>query len=88
MMWDMATTPKQIGTYTGLYYFASFLAAVLGPITLGYIMEYVTGLEYLFPIAAVFMVIAVVAMLFVKRGEPELTEEQKSELAKAKLDAK
>jgi len=88
MMWDMATTKKQIGTYTGLYYFASFLAAVLGPITLGYVMEYVTGLEYLFPIAAVFMLIAVVAMLFVKRGEPELTEEQKSDLENAKLEAK
>jgi predicted MFS family arabinose efflux permease len=88
MMWDMATTKKQIGTYTGLYYFASFLAAVLGPITLGYVMEYVTGLEYLFPIAALFMLIAVVAMLFVKRGEPELTEEQKSDLENAKLEAK
>ncbi|QEE15086.2 MFS transporter [Promethearchaeum syntrophicum] len=88
MMWDMATTPKQIGTYTGLYYFASFLAAVLGPISLGYIMEYVAGLEYLLPVGAVFMLIAIIAMLFVKRGEPELTEEQKSDLEKAKIDAK
>jgi len=87
MMWDMATTPKQIGTYTGLYYFASFLAAVLGPISLGYVMEYVAGLEYLFPVAAVFMLISVIAILFVKRGEPELTEEQKSNLEKAKLEA-
>ena len=30
----------------------------------------------------------VIAMLFVKRGEPELTQEQQAELEKAKTDAK
>ncbi len=44
MLWDMARTPKQIGTYTGIYYFGSFLADVIGPMTVGYIMQYVTGL--------------------------------------------
>jgi maltose/moltooligosaccharide transporter len=90
MMWSMATTPKQIGTYTGLYYFASFLAAVLGPITLGYTMEYAfqASLEYLFPVAAIFMVISIIAMLFVKRGEPDLTEEEKLEIERAKVEAK
>jgi Na+/melibiose symporter-like transporter len=88
MMWDMATTPKQIGTYTGLYYFASFLAAVLGPITLGYVMQYIAGLEYLFPISAAFMAIAVIAMLFVKRGEPILSEEERLAIEKAKMDSK
>ena len=73
----MARTPKQIGTYTGIYYFGSFLADVIGPMTVGYIMQYVTGLVYLFPVGACFMVVAVFFMLKVKRGEPELTEEER-----------
>jgi MFS family permease len=76
MMWDMARTPKQIGTYTGIYYFGSFLAAILGPMTVGYVMQYITGLIYLFPVGGCFMVIALLVMLKVKRGEPELSAEE------------
>ncbi|MHA1819426.1 MAG: MFS transporter [Promethearchaeota archaeon] len=82
MLWEMAPTPKHVGTYTGLYYFASFLAAVVGPITLGYTMEYITGLEYLFHVSGFIMLIPIIFMILVKRGEPELTEEEK--LAKQK----
>lgn len=78
MLWDMATTPKQIGTYTGLYYFGSFLAAVIGPLTLGYIMEYISGLEYMFPVGAIFMIFALFFMFMVKRGEPELSAEEQA----------
>ncbi|MCP4764293.1 MAG: SLC45 family MFS transporter [archaeon] len=74
MMWEMAPTQKHIGTYTGLYYFASFWAAVIGPMTVGYIMQYIAGLEYLFIIGSIFMVLAILCMLKVKRGEVAKTE--------------
>ena len=49
----------QIGAYTGLYYFSSQLAAVLGP-TLGGVMVDVLGNQYrwLFLFSAVFMALA------------------------------
>jgi hypothetical protein len=34
------------------------------------------------------MVISIIAMLFVKRGEPDLTEEEKLEIERAKVEAK
>ena len=50
---------RQIGAYTGLYYFSSQLAAVLGP-TLGGVMMDVLGNQYrwLFLFSAVFMALA------------------------------
>ncbi|WP_374689808.1 MFS transporter [Promineifilum sp.] len=54
---------RQIGTYTGLYYFSSQLAAVLGP-TLGGVVVDVLGDQYrwLFPFSAVFMALAWLVM--------------------------
>ena len=48
MVWQMAPTAKHIGTYTGLYYFSSFLAAILGPTIIGFFMDFVVGLENMF----------------------------------------
>ncbi|HSK88073.1 MAG TPA: MFS transporter, partial [Anaerolineales bacterium] len=61
---------KQIGAYTGLYYFSSQLAAVLGPTLLGFLVD-ALGNQYrwLWLFATVFMVLALVAMLGVRRGE-------------------
>ncbi|RPJ23439.1 MAG: MFS transporter [Chloroflexi bacterium] len=61
---------KQIGAYTGLYYFSSQLAAVLGPTLLGFLVE-ALGNQYrwLWLFAAVFMVLALGAMLGVRRGQ-------------------
>lgn len=61
---------KRIGAFTGLYYFSSQLAAVLGP-TLGGIMVDVLGDQYrwLWLFSFVFMTLAFLAMLGVKRGE-------------------
>lgn len=61
---------KQIGAYTGLYYFSSQLAAVLGPTLLGILVE-ALGNQYrwIWPFATVFMVLAFGAMLGVRRGE-------------------
>ncbi len=59
---------NRIGAYTGLYYFSSQSAAVLGP-TLGGIAVAQLGNEYrwLFPFAAVFMVLAWIAMRQVQK---------------------
>jgi Na+/melibiose symporter-like transporter len=61
---------RRIGAYTGLYYFSSQLAAVLGP-TLGGIVVDVFGDQYrwLWLFSFVFMAVAVLTMLGVKRGE-------------------
>jgi maltose/moltooligosaccharide transporter len=58
---------KRIGAYTGLYYFFSQTAAVLGP-TLGGLLVEKAGFNYslLFIFGAVFMVLAFLSMLKVK----------------------
>jgi len=87
IIWELAPTNEKIGTYTGIYYFFSFLAAITGPLILGSLTDlfnnplvsppYTLALN-----GAIFLVIALILMFFVKRGEPELTEEEK--LAKQK----
>ncbi|MGB8984760.1 MAG: MFS transporter [Anaerolineales bacterium] len=61
---------KQIGAYTGLYYFSSQLAAVLGPTLLGFLVQ-ALGNQYrwIWPFAFVFMALALGTMLGVRRGE-------------------
>jgi MFS family permease len=59
---------RKIGAYTGLYYFSSQSAAVLGP-TLGGIVVDVLGDQYrwLFLFSTVFMALAWIAMMQVKK---------------------
>ncbi|MGB5912591.1 MAG: MFS transporter [Promethearchaeia archaeon] len=88
IIWELAPTDEKIGTYTGIYYFFSFLAAITGPYVLG-------GLTDLFnnPLisppytlvlnAAIFLIVALILMFFVKRGEVKLTEEEKIARQKA-----
>ena len=61
---------KRIGAFTGLYYFSSQLAAVLGP-TLGGVLVDALGDQYrwLWLFSFVFMTLAFIAMLGVKRGK-------------------
>ena len=61
---------KRIGAFTGLYYFSSQLAAVLGP-TLGGILVDALGDQYrwLWLFSFVFMTFAFLAMLGVRHGE-------------------
>ncbi|HRQ22702.1 MAG TPA: MFS transporter [Anaerolineales bacterium] len=60
----------RIGAYTGLYYLSSQFAAVIGP-TLGGILVEVMGNQYrwLWLFATVFMAVALVMMLRVRRSE-------------------
>jgi len=64
---------KRIGAFTGLYYFSSQFAAVLGP-TLGGILVDTLGDQYrwLWLFSFVFMTFAFFAMLGVRRGETKI----------------
>ncbi|OGO30020.1 MAG: hypothetical protein A2Z16_01715 [Chloroflexi bacterium RBG_16_54_18] len=71
MVVDM-TDAARVGTYTGLYYLASTLAAIAGPNINGWIVQ-LTGSNYgnIMLAAPLFMVVAFVLMVGVKRGEAQ-----------------
>jgi MFS-type transporter involved in bile tolerance (Atg22 family) len=60
----------RIGTYTGLYYLFSTLAAIVGPNVNGLVIQ-LTGNNYnsIMIVAPVFMTLALILMLGVRRGE-------------------
>jgi maltose/moltooligosaccharide transporter len=76
IVWELAPSLKKIGTYTGLYYFFSVLAAIVGPPLIGVLRD-LLGKESLFLNGAIFLIIAFILMFFVKRGEVELSDEEK-----------
>ena len=76
IVWELAPTEKKIGTYTGLYYFFSYMAAILGPMIVGGLTD-LLGIPSLLLNGAFFFFLAFIMMLFVKRGEIEFTEEEK-----------
>jgi MFS family permease len=67
IVWELAHR-ERVGTYTGLYYFASALAQILSPPALGLLFDRV-GVAALFPAALVLMVLAALMMLGVRGGE-------------------
>jgi maltose/moltooligosaccharide transporter len=71
MVVDM-TDAVHIGTYTGLYYLFSTLAAIIGPILYGGIIQ-ASGGNYnlLMIVSPIFLLFAFLAMLGVKRGEAQ-----------------
>lgn len=81
IIWGLAPSEKKIGTYTGMYYIFTFSAEIFGPGLVGLLTD-LTGWDYFFLNGALFLIIALFLMFFVKREEAELTEEQK--LAKKK----
>jgi MFS family permease len=62
-----------IGRYTGFYYTASMSAQILTPILSGILMD-LKNMTLLFPYSALFSVLALITMLFVRHGDskPEL----------------
>lgn len=72
MVVDM-TEDARIGTYTGLYYFASTLAAISGPIIFGQVIER-TGNNYnlMMLVSPLFIILAIVLMSRLKKGEAKL----------------
>jgi len=82
IVWELAPSAKKIGTYTGLYYFFSILAAVIGPTIVGGLRD-LFGKESLLFDGVIFLILALVIMFFVRRGEVELTEAEKLARQKA-----
>lgn len=72
MVVDM-TDDIQIGTYTGLYYLFSTMAAIIGPNVNGWFVE-LAGQDYsvIMYIGPVFMALALVMMVGVRRGEAKV----------------
>ncbi len=70
MIVDIAPDNRLLGTYTGLYYISGTLAAIVGPILNGWIID-ATGKNYntIFWVAPAFMLVAIGCMWFVTRGE-------------------
>ncbi len=64
------TTLERVGTFTGLYYLFSTLSAIVGPNINGWIIK-LTGENYnsIMVVAAIFMLVALVLMAGVRRGE-------------------
>lgn len=71
MVSDVAPAGK-IGSYTGLYYFSSMLAAIVSPPIAGGLMD-LLGHRSMFLFSAFSMLLAIVCMLQVKRGEAQTT---------------
>jgi MFS family permease len=73
MVVDM-TDATRLGTFTGLYYLSSTLAAIAGPNVNGWIIQ-LTGNNYnnTMLIAPIFMVAAFIMMAGVRRGEAQIT---------------
>jgi MFS family permease len=86
IVWQLAPKDK-IGSYTGLYYLFSQLAAILSPTIMGFILmvgENLTGpvntWRSLIPFMLISMVCAFLFMLGVKRGEATLSKQEVEEL--------
>jgi len=60
------TTEDKIGTYTGLYYFFSSLAAILGPLLFGFFVDFI-GFETMFITSALSFVLAFIFIFQIKQ---------------------
>ncbi|MDY7077250.1 MAG: MFS transporter [Chloroflexota bacterium] len=70
MVVDTAASDADLGTYTGMYYIASQLAAVAGPTINGYIVEWGGGnYNLIFVVTPAFFALAILCMLGVTQGE-------------------
>jgi maltose/moltooligosaccharide transporter len=64
------TTAARLGTFTGLYYLFSTLSAIVGPNVNGWIIQLTNGnYNNIMLVAPIFMIIALVLMWGVRRGE-------------------
>jgi MFS family permease len=76
MLWEISR--KKQGAYTGIYYVSSQFAAAIGPIVFGLLADVLvlffgftlsTKWLLLWPFSIVFLILSLIAMIFVKRGE-------------------
>jgi len=64
MVYDLAKSGS-IGAYTGLYYFASSLAAITGPIVAGWLID-LTSHSVIWPFTGLFLALAILCMSLVR----------------------
>ncbi len=67
IVWEIGGVSK-LGAYTGLYYFFSALAAIIGPSIAGFIFD-LTSLSLMFQISVVYLIVATLLMTKVRKGE-------------------
>jgi len=68
ILWELVPSNKNTGTSTGLYFLAIFLGAIIGPIVIGFIIDFL-GTDLFFLIISLFFIAGLVSMFFVKGGE-------------------
>ncbi|MHA1377129.1 MAG: MFS transporter [Candidatus Helarchaeota archaeon] len=71
IVWEIGKGEKQ-GAYTGIYYFFSQAAAIIGPLVVGSFFDFAGSPLPLFPSSLVFFLLAFLAMFGVKSGEVEV----------------
>jgi len=85
MVVDM-TDEKHIGTFTGLYYLFSTLAAILGPTMYGAIVQiFKNDYNTIMIVSPIFTIAAFICMLFVRRGEAKQPSEIPAAIGEADL---
>jgi MFS family permease len=67
IVWEIGGVSK-LGAYTGLYYFFSALAAIIGPSIAGFIFD-LTSLGVMFQISVAYLIVATFLMTRVRKGE-------------------
>jgi len=73
MVVDM-TEAERVGTYTGLYYLFSTMAAILGPIVYGLIIQFSGGAySLLMLVSPIFLALALISIAGVTKGEAQKT---------------
>ena len=68
VLWDLVPTEKRTGTFTGIYFLGIFFGAIIGPLIVGTIMD-LTGPASFFLQIAIFVILGLICMFFVKKGE-------------------
>lgn len=67
-----------VGKYTGLYYTFSMAAQIATPVVTGFLFDILPDIRFriLFPYAAVFLLIALITMIFVRHGDAHEEKEE------------
>ncbi len=88
VVWQLAPDGK-IGAYTGVYYLFSASAAITSPVVAGFLFSITSdvlgAMRYalIFPFMLAFITLALIFMLFVRRGEVNLSKAELEALKKA-----
>lgn len=70
------TTERNLGAFTGYYYFFSFSASIASPILFGFIRDMTKDYSNLFLYSVIAFVLALISMVFVKHGDTTTESEE------------